>query len=99
MRSTYTVRPEGERWVVTCTGVPSPLGYRDHRAAAVKFARDAAERDLPSRLVVINRKGVVESDRDLGTDQREADLAELRDLEAPLPPGLAPLPEMEEEEG
>ena len=99
MRSTYTVRPEGERWVVTCTGVPSPLGYRDHRAAAVKFARDAAERDLPSRLVVINRHGVIESDRALGVDQLEADLAGMRAMEAPLPPGLVPMPEMEDEEG
>ncbi len=99
MRSTYTVRPEGERWVVTCTGVPSPLGYRDHRSAAVKFARDAAERDLPSRLVVINRQGTIESDRELGTDQRETDLAELRAMEAPLPPGLARMREMEDEEG
>ena len=82
MRSTYTVRPEGERWVVTCTGVPTPLGMHDRRTQAVKAARDAAERDTPSRLVVVNRHGVIESDRLLGVDQREEDIAGLAALEA-----------------
>ncbi len=82
MRSTYTVRPEGERWVVTCTGVPTPLGAHDRRNEAVKAARDAAERAMPSRLVVVNRHGAVESDRLLGVDQREEDIAGLRALEA-----------------
>jgi hypothetical protein len=82
MRSIYTVRPEGERWVVTCTGVPTPLGVHDRRTTAVKAARDAAERDMPSRLVVVNRHGTVESDRLLGVDQREADIEALAAMES-----------------
>ena len=96
MRATYTVRPVDERWEVSCSGVPTPLGLHPRRNAAVKAARDAAERDMPSRLIVLNRRGVVESDRLYGHDQLEADLEAMRALEAPLPEGLAPLPEMEE---
>jgi hypothetical protein len=96
MRATYTVRPVGEVWEVNCTGVPTPLGSYPSRNAAVKAARDAAERDMPSRLVVRNRKGAIESDRPYGRDQLADDLAGLRALEEPLPEGLPPMPEMDE---
>ncbi len=96
MRSIYTVRPEGARWVVTCSGVPSPLGYRDHQGEAVTFARDCAERDLPSRLVVLRRDGATASDQLLGKDRLEEDIAAVRELEATLPAGLNAMPEMED---
>ncbi len=96
MRATYTVRPVGEVWEVDCTGMPTPLGAYPSRNAAVKAARDAAERDMPSRLVVRNRRGGIDSDRSYGRDQLADDLAELRGMEEPLPEGLSPMPEMEE---
>jgi len=85
MRAIFTVRPVDERWEVSCSGAASPLGLYARRNTAVKAARDAAERDLPSRLVVVNRRGVVESDRLFGEDRLEADLAGMRALEEALP--------------
>ena len=96
MRAIYTVRPVDARWEVSCTGVPSPLGFHARRNDAVKAARDAAERDLPSRLVVLNRHGTVESDRSFGEDRLEADLEAMRALEASMPAGLHAMPEMED---
>lgn len=87
MRSIYTAHPEGERWLVSVSGAPDPLSVHARHHDAIVCARDAAERDLPSRLVIMNRDGQVESDRELGVDQRQADLDAQRADEPPLPVG------------
>lgn len=96
MRSIYTVHPEGERWLVSVSGVPDPHSVHANHHQAIVCARDAAERDLPSRLVILNRDGQVESDRELGVDQQQADLDAQYADEPLLPIGLRRVPEMEE---
>jgi hypothetical protein len=97
MRATYEVAPDGERWIVRLEGHYTPLAVFDRRNDAVKDARDRAERDLPSRLLLRDRHGHVQTDRLLGRDQQEEDIAGMRALEAHRG-ALSPMPEMEDEE-
>lgn len=97
MRAIYEVVADGEHWVVRLEGHYTPIAVFDHRSDAVKDARDRAERDLPSRLVLRNRHGHVESDRLLGRDQMAEDIAGMRAME-PDVGGLEPMPDMEGEE-
>ena len=97
MRATYEVAPDGERWIVRLEGHYTPLAVFDHRNEAVKDARHRAERDLPSRLLLRDRHGHVQSDRLFGRDQLEEDIAGMRALE-PDRGALSPMPEMEDEE-
>ncbi len=97
MRAVYRVVPDGDRWAIQLEGRGTPLSLHDRKNEAVKVARDQAERDMPSRLVIVNGHGDVESDRLYGTDQLEADVRGMRSMEEPLPEGLEPMPEMEEE--
>ena len=99
MRSVYKVVPDGDRWLIKREGAFTPLETHGHKNEAVKAARDRAERDLPSRLIVLNTHGTVESDKLLGTDQLQRDLDGMREMEAPLPAGLETMPEMEDEPG
>ena len=92
MRSIYTVHPEGERWLVSVSGTPEPHSIHARHHDAIVCARDAAERDLPSRLVILNRDGQVESERELGVDQQQADLDAEHADERPLPVGLRRYP-------
>ena len=98
MRSIYKVIPDGERWAIKLEGEFTPVALHDNKSDAVKAARDMAERDMPSRLVVIDGRGKTETDKLYGTDQLEADVEAMRAMEAPMPEGLEPMPEMEEEE-
>ena len=97
MRAVYRVVPDGDRWAIKLEGRFTPLEVHHQKNQAVKAARDMAERDLPSRLVIVNGHGNVESDKLLGTDQLEQDTQAMRNMEEPMPEGLEPMPEMEEE--
>lgn len=81
MRSAYRVVPDGDRWAIRLEGRFTPLALHDRKNEAVKAARDMAERDLPSRLVVVDTRGRVESDKELGVDQLERDVREMREME------------------
>ena len=98
MRAIYKVVPDGDRWAIRLEGRGTPVELHDHKSEAVKAARDMAERDMPSRLVVIDGRGHTEADKLYGTDQLEQDVEAMRAMEAPMPEGLEPMPEMEEEE-
>lgn len=97
MRANYRVTPDGERWAITLEGRFTPLALHDRKNEAVKAARDMAERDMPSRLVVFDGHGEVESDRTFGEDRMERDIQAMRAMEGPMPEGLEPMPEMEAE--
>jgi hypothetical protein len=99
MRAVYKVFSDGDRWVIKREGAYTPVAVLDRKNDAVKAARDMAERDLPSRLVVYDAHGGVESDRTLGVDQLQQDIEGMRALEEPLPEGMEPMPEMEDEPG
>lgn len=98
MRAVYRVVPDGERWAIKLEGSYTPLALHERKNDAAKAARDMAEADLPSRLVIVNGHGDVESDKLYGTDQMEADIREMRAMET-MPEGLEPMPEMEPEHG
>jgi hypothetical protein len=98
MRAVYKVVPDGDRWAIKLEGSFTPVAMYTHKNEAVKAARELAERDMPSRLVVVDGRGDVESDKLYGTDQLEEDVRGMRAMEAPLPEGMEPMPEMEEEE-
>ncbi|MDP2307198.1 MAG: DUF2188 domain-containing protein [Pseudomonadota bacterium] len=98
MRTVYKVLPDSERWAIKREGEYTPVSILPHKNEAVKAARDMAERDMPSRLIVIDGRGKVEMDKLYGTDQLEADVQGMRAMEEPLPEGLQAMPEMEEEE-
>ncbi|MDP2315636.1 MAG: DUF2188 domain-containing protein [Pseudomonadota bacterium] len=98
MRAVYKVMADGDRWAIKLEGTYTPVAILDRKNDAVKAARDMAERDIPSRLVVIDGRGKVESDKLLGTDQLERDVQGMRAMEEPMPEGLKPMPEMEDEE-
>lgn len=97
MRAVYKVVPDGDRWAIKLEGRFTPVEVHDRKDTAVKVARDMAERDLPSRLVIVNGRGDIESDKLLGVDQLEQDTQGMRDMEEPMPEGLEPMPEMEDE--
>lgn len=99
MRAVYKVLPDAERWAIKLEGEYTPVAIHPSKSEAVKAARDMAERDMPSRLVVIDGRGKIETDKLYGTDQLEADVQGMRAMEEPMPEGLQPMPEMEEEEG
>lgn len=97
MRAVYRVVPDGDRWAIKLEGEFTPLAVHERKNEAVKAARDMVERDMPSRLVVVDGRGDVESDKLYGTDQLEADVRAMRSMEEPMPEGLEPMPEMEDE--
>ncbi|MFN7142943.1 MAG: DUF2188 domain-containing protein [Myxococcota bacterium] len=97
MRAVYRVVPDGDRWAIKLEGRFTPVEVHAQKNQAVKAARDMAEKDIPSRLVIVNGNGTVEGDKLFGVDQLEQDTQGMRDMEEPMPEGLEPMPEMEDE--
>jgi hypothetical protein len=71
-RHVYRVTPEPEgRWIVAKEGEGQPRGSRPSRQQAVDFARELAEADQPSKIVVEGRDGTLADERIFGADSSE----------------------------
>jgi hypothetical protein len=69
-RRKYFVSPEGDRWRIQDVGAQQSLGEFDTKEAAVRRAREIAQGEPPSQVVIQKRDGQIETEHTYGDDPR-----------------------------